>query len=231
MFGGLAPGLGDSRALLDDLRPRLPVVLGRHQHPGLRGRAAGCRTLGVIGDVGARGAADRRRRGGRSASLGSATRFAPSAMVPRARARELLGTVSLWSSFCFAFAGFEIGAFASQEIHDPERTLPRGIAISGADRHADLHRGHGGGARSSCRPTSSRSAAASPTPSTLAATQHRPAGGRAAHRVPAGRIGDRRLRLVDGRQRPHRLRRGARGPVAGAARRAAPRAIARRTSR
>ena len=65
-------------------------------------------------------------------SLGSATSFAPSAMVPRAETgAELLGVVSLWSSFCFAFAGFEIGAFASQEIHNPERTLPRGIAISG----------------------------------------------------------------------------------------------------
>ena len=44
---------------------------------------------------------------------------------------DVFGTVSLWSGFCFAFAGFEIGAFAIQEIHDPERTLPRGIAISG----------------------------------------------------------------------------------------------------
>ncbi len=44
---------------------------------------------------------------------------------------DIFGTVSLWSGFCFAFAGFEIGAFASQEIRNPERTLPRGIAISG----------------------------------------------------------------------------------------------------
>jgi amino acid transporter len=43
----------------------------------------------------------------------------------------MFGTVSLWAGFCFAFAGFEIGAFASQEIKDPVRTLPRGIAISG----------------------------------------------------------------------------------------------------
>jgi amino acid transporter len=49
-------------------------------------------------------------------------------MVPRS---DVLGTLSLWSAFCFAFAGFEIGAFASQEIRNPERTLPRGIAISG----------------------------------------------------------------------------------------------------
>ena len=49
-------------------------------------------------------------------------------MVPRV---DAFGTISLWSGFCFAFAGFEIGAFASQEIHNPERTLPRGIAISG----------------------------------------------------------------------------------------------------
>jgi amino acid transporter len=49
-------------------------------------------------------------------------------MVPRV---DAFGTISLWSGFCFAFAGFEIGAFASQEIHNPERTLPRGIPISG----------------------------------------------------------------------------------------------------
>src|SRR5207253_367995 len=65
-------------------------------------------------------------------SMGSATSFTPAAMVPRASGRaEFFGLISLWSSFCFAFAGFEIGAFASQEIRDPERTLPRGIAISG----------------------------------------------------------------------------------------------------
>jgi glutamate:GABA antiporter len=61
-------------------------------------------------------------------SIGPATSFAPARLVPRG---DVLGTLSLWSAFCFAFAGFEIGAFASQEIRDPERTLPRGIAISG----------------------------------------------------------------------------------------------------
>jgi glutamate:GABA antiporter len=131
MFGSLAPGLGDSR-LFSTI-----FVLGFLWFSvgiSIQGFEAGrwLQNLGVIGTwvpvalliVGAAVV---------FGSLGSATGFAPSAMVPRAASRaELFGVVGLWSSFCFAFAGFEIGAFASQEIHDPERTLPRGIAISGA---------------------------------------------------------------------------------------------------
>ena len=130
MFGGLFPGLADNRLF------SLIFVLGFLWFSvgiSIQGFEAGrwLQSVGVIGTwvpvafliVGAAVALG---------SLGSATSFAPSAMVPRAETgAELLGVVSLWSSFCFAFAGFEIGAFASQEIHNPERTLPRGIAISG----------------------------------------------------------------------------------------------------
>jgi amino acid transporter len=63
------------------------------------------------------------------AVFGSATSFAPSALVPR---DEALSTIALWSGFCFAFSGLEIGAFSSAEVERPERTLPLGILIGGA---------------------------------------------------------------------------------------------------
>ena len=126
MFGDLAPGLGDSRVF------STIFVLGFLWFSvgiSIQGFEAGrwLQNVGVIGTwvpvalliVGAAVV---------FGSLGSATSFAPSTLVPRG---DVFGTISLWSGFCFAFAGFEIGAFASQEIHNPERTLPRGIAISG----------------------------------------------------------------------------------------------------
>jgi amino acid transporter len=63
------------------------------------------------------------------ALYGSATSFAPAALVPD---RRVLPAVALWSAFCFAFSGFEIGACASQEVKNPERTIPRSIALSAA---------------------------------------------------------------------------------------------------
>ena len=62
------------------------------------------------------------------ASFGSATSFAPSELIPR---DDLLTTMSLWSSMCFAFSGFEIASMIGQEVKDPRRTIPRGIIISG----------------------------------------------------------------------------------------------------
>jgi glutamate:GABA antiporter len=62
------------------------------------------------------------------ATFGSATSFAPSALVPR---EDVLSTVSLWSAMCFAFSGFEIGALMSEEVKDARRTLPRGVMIAG----------------------------------------------------------------------------------------------------
>jgi glutamate:GABA antiporter len=60
---------------------------------------------------------------------GSATDFSLAHLVPR---DDVLTTVSLWSAMCFAFSGFEIGAFVGDEIKDPRRTLPRATVISGA---------------------------------------------------------------------------------------------------
>jgi glutamate:GABA antiporter len=126
MFGDLTPGLADSRLfstifVLGFLWFTVGISIqgfeaGRWlQHVGILGTWIPVALLIVAAAV-------------VFGSLGSATSFAPSAMVPRG---DVLGMLSLWSAFCFAFAGFEISAFASQEIHDPERTLPRGIAISG----------------------------------------------------------------------------------------------------
>jgi glutamate:GABA antiporter len=61
--------------------------------------------------------------------FGSATSFAPEDLLPR---EDVLSSVSLWASLCFAFSGFEIGSFAGQEVKHPERTIPRGVLISGA---------------------------------------------------------------------------------------------------
>ena len=126
MFGELAPGLADSRAF------STIFVLGFLWFSvgiSIQGFEAGrwLQSVGVLGTwlpVGLLIVAAAYVAG----TTGPQTTFAPSTLVPRG---DVLGTVALWSAFCFAFAGFEIGAFASQEIHDPERTLPRGIAISG----------------------------------------------------------------------------------------------------
>jgi glutamate:GABA antiporter len=59
---------------------------------------------------------------------GSATDFSLPNLVPR---EDVLTTVSLWSAMCFAFSGFEIGAFVGDEVKDPRRTLPRATMISG----------------------------------------------------------------------------------------------------
>lgn len=61
-------------------------------------------------------------------TFGSATSFAPSELVPR---EDLLTTVSLWSSMCFAFSGFEIASMVGQEVKNPRRTIPLAIMISG----------------------------------------------------------------------------------------------------
>ncbi len=62
------------------------------------------------------------------ATLGSATSFAPANLVPR---EDLLTTMSLWSSMCFAFSGFEIATMIGQEVKDPRRTIPKGIIVAG----------------------------------------------------------------------------------------------------
>jgi glutamate:GABA antiporter len=62
------------------------------------------------------------------ARFGSATAFAPSALLPR---EDVLSTVSLWSAMCFGFSGFEITSLVGQEVKDPRRNIPRGIFVAG----------------------------------------------------------------------------------------------------
>lgn len=62
------------------------------------------------------------------ATFGSATSFAPSALVPR---EDFLATMSLWSAMCFAFSGFEITSMVGQEVKNPRRTIPLGIIVAG----------------------------------------------------------------------------------------------------
>ncbi len=62
------------------------------------------------------------------AKFGSATSFAPSELVPR---DDVLTTMSLWSSMCFAFSGFEIASMVGQEVKNPRRTIPLGIILAG----------------------------------------------------------------------------------------------------
>ncbi len=61
-------------------------------------------------------------------TFGSATSFAPSQLIPR---EDFWTTMSLWSAMCFAFSGFEIWWMVGQDVHDPRRTIPRSIVISG----------------------------------------------------------------------------------------------------
>jgi amino acid transporter len=62
------------------------------------------------------------------ATFGSATSFAPSELVPR---EDILTTMSLWSSMCFAFSGIEIASMVGQEVKNPRRTIPLGIMLAG----------------------------------------------------------------------------------------------------
>lgn len=61
-------------------------------------------------------------------TLGSATSFAPAALLPL---ENWLDSIGFWSSLCFAFSGFEISTMVGQEVQDPRRTIPRSIILSG----------------------------------------------------------------------------------------------------
>ncbi len=63
------------------------------------------------------------------AAGGSATSFAPAALVPR---QDMLGTLALWSAMCFALSGYEVVANVREEIRRPERAIPLGIFLAGA---------------------------------------------------------------------------------------------------
>lgn len=127
VFAGAAPGLSDSRWY------STVVVLGSLWALvalNIRGFAAG-RLLQSIGAVStwAPAALVIVAGGAALAWFGSATSFEPAALVPR---EDTLATLAIWSSFCFAFSGLEIGAFSSGEVERPERTLPIGIIVGGA---------------------------------------------------------------------------------------------------
>ena len=62
------------------------------------------------------------------ASHGSATPFTTRATVP---ASLDLQSINLFATMTFAFAGLELAPTLGDEIHDPARTLRRGIALSG----------------------------------------------------------------------------------------------------
>ena len=62
------------------------------------------------------------------ATQGSATSFAPSQLWPR---DNMMDSIGLWSSLCFAFSGFEIASMVGQEIYEPRKTIPRSIVLSG----------------------------------------------------------------------------------------------------
>ena len=62
------------------------------------------------------------------ATIGSATSFAPAELLPR---ENILDSIGLWSSLCFAFSGFEIASMVGQEVYEPRKTIPRSIVLSG----------------------------------------------------------------------------------------------------
>ncbi|HEX7020987.1 MAG TPA: APC family permease, partial [Gemmatimonadaceae bacterium] len=66
------------------------------------------------------------------ATVGSATSFTASALVPNVGRDGSFGTIALWSAMCFAFSGFEITSYVSREVRDAARTIPRGVLIAGA---------------------------------------------------------------------------------------------------
>jgi amino acid transporter len=43
----------------------------------------------------------------------------------------LLGTWTAWQTLCFAFSGIELASTMSEEVHDPERNIPRSIYTAG----------------------------------------------------------------------------------------------------
>jgi glutamate:GABA antiporter len=59
---------------------------------------------------------------------GSATNFTWANMMPH----WSMDTVNFWSQMVFAFSGLELVSAMSQEIRDPQRTLPRAVLTAGA---------------------------------------------------------------------------------------------------
>ena len=62
------------------------------------------------------------------ASGGSATRFDAPALLPSFAKSD---TIIFFAQICFGFAGLELAPMMCGEVHDPKRTVPRAIWISG----------------------------------------------------------------------------------------------------
>lgn len=60
--------------------------------------------------------------------FGSASAFTLDSLIPQF---GNLGTISFWSTMCFAFAGLELASTMGGEIVDPVRNIPRAVLISG----------------------------------------------------------------------------------------------------
>jgi amino acid transporter len=60
--------------------------------------------------------------------LGSATSFAPAALVPQ----PSFETALFWSTIAFGYGGLEAASFMNEEIVEPRRTVPRAILAAGA---------------------------------------------------------------------------------------------------
>ncbi len=60
--------------------------------------------------------------------FGAATSFAPSALVPSFRLKDVL----FWSVLIFAFAGSEAASFMGDEIKNPRRSIPLALFTAGA---------------------------------------------------------------------------------------------------
>jgi amino acid transporter len=59
---------------------------------------------------------------------GSAMDFSQANFIPNF---GLLGTWAVWQTLCFAFSGIELSSTMSEEIHEPEKNVPRSIYIAG----------------------------------------------------------------------------------------------------
>ena len=59
---------------------------------------------------------------------GSATTFTASSFFPNF---HQIDTWSAWSQICFAFTGIELASTMSEEIKDPERSIPKSIYVAG----------------------------------------------------------------------------------------------------
>jgi amino acid transporter len=58
---------------------------------------------------------------------GSATPLTATSFIPSTGLKDMI----FWATLAFGFSGLESGSFLGEEIHDPRRTVPRAVAISG----------------------------------------------------------------------------------------------------